>query len=328
MDVRGTPRSPAVDLAGTKLFAWHGLSCRIPEGWDPTSVTGTDREGYFSFDDERARRLEIKYARARRWRQPALEKTLEYYFHTVQKKLKKGMAFDVEYDVKLIGAERIPSSYEYRTYGWTSDFVARGIIWKCPVCRRVVIAQALAVPNRVNYREMADVLTSVRCHADGDAQVWAAFEFAVEVPKRFLLDLYRLQAGLISLSFIGRNERLVVDRIGMAHAVLKHTPMDHYVANIHYKKLRRRRLRFVEEPWRGHAGFRIEGERLRLRYLLPGIGRIFLRWSKKDHIGGRLWHCPAANRLFVVRAEGKGARELADSIAATIVCHAGNGSNE
>jgi hypothetical protein len=304
-----------------KLFGWQGITCLIPEEWDLTGVSGSAREGYFSFDDERMRRLEIKYARARRWGRPALEKTLTNYFDTIRKRLKKGTRFDVEEDVRLIDMERLPGEYDWRVYGWTSDLVARGVIWHCRACRRVVIAQCLAAPNRVNLREMSDVLTSMRCHAEGVRQRWAAFDFAVEVPKEMELETHRLQAGLISLGFAHRGGRLVVDRLGMAHAVLKHRPMDRYVREVHYKKLRRRRLRFIAAEWNGHPGFRLEGERFRLTYFLPYIGNKLRQWRTSDHVAGRVWHCESANRLFIIRAEGKNAQQLADDVAASIECH-------
>ena len=276
MPTRDHPDAPS-DTSATKLFGWHGITCYMPEDWDLANLTGRQKSGYFAFDDERTRRLEIKYDQARRWGQPQLEKTLEYYFDSVRKKLKKKVSFDVEYDIKLSGLERIPEEYEYRTYGWTSDLVARGIIWLCPTCRRVVIAQCLARPNRVSIRDMSDVLVSMRCHAEGDNQTWAVFDYAVDVPKRLMIERNNLRAGLISLTFAGRRERLVIDRLGMANAVLKHTPLDQYVEKVHYKKLRRRRLRFFEEPWHGHDGFLMEGERFRLMYLLPYVGPFMRR---------------------------------------------------
>ena len=315
------PGSAPEGRSGMKLFGWQGITCLLPEDWDLTGVTGTEREGYFSFDDERMRRMEIKYARARRWGQPALEKTLTYYFDSVRKKLKKGTRFEIEEDAKLIGTERIPQEYRWKAYGWVSDFIARGVIWHCEVCRRVVIAQCLAAPNRVNLREISDILASLRCHPEGEERTWAAFDFAVDVPKEMHLETHKLQAGLISLSFVHKNARLVVDRLGMAHAVLRHTPMDRYVKEVHYKKLRRRRLRFIEEAWKGHPGFRIEGARFRVLYWLPRVGPLLRKWRTGDHIGGRVWHCEEANRLFIIRAEGKNAQDLADRAAASIQCH-------
>ena len=309
------------DASAAKLFGWQGISCSMPDNWDLASVTGRQKSGYFAFDDERTRRLEIKYDQARRWGQPVLEKTLEYYFESVRKKLRKRVSFNVEYNVKLNSLERIPEEYEYRTYGWTSDLVARGIIWLCPTCRRVVIAQCLARPNRVSIREMSDVLVSIRCHAEGDSQTWAVFDHAVDVPKRLMLERNNLRAGLISLTFSGGRERLVVDRLGMASAVLKQTPMDEYVKTVHYRKLKRRRLRFIEEPWHGHDGFRIEGERFRLMYLLPHVGPFVRRLRTADHVAGRVWVSPEANRLFIIRAEGKHSRQLADEVAESIEAH-------
>jgi len=315
-------RSDLPSVAGrAKLFGWQGISCHMPREWDLTGVSGNRREGYFSFDDERMRRLEIKYARARRWGQPALGKTHEYYFDGVRKKLRKGTPFKVEEEVRLFDMDRLPAEYDWRSYGWTSDLVARGIIWHCRTCGRVTIAQCLAAPNRVNLRQMSDLLASMRCHAEGEDQSWAAFDFAVEVPKEFELESHRLQAGLISLGFYHKNRRLVVDRLGMAHAVLKHTPMDRYVREVHYKKLRRRRLRFIGTEWKGHPGFRIEGERSRLMYHVPRVGETLRNWRKRDHIGGRVWHCPEANRLFIVRAEGPEPQQLVDAVSESIVCH-------
>jgi len=294
----------------------------MPEEWDLASLNGTQKSGYFAFDDERTRRLEIKYQQARRWGQPALEKTLEYYFDTVKKKLKKGTHFEVDYDAKLSGLDRIPDECEYRTYGWTSDLVARGIIRLCTVCRRVVIAQCLSRPNRLAVGEISDVLTSIRCHSDDqENNTWAVFDFSVVVPERCTLESSTLKAGLISLAFAGKRGHLVVDRLGMANAVLKHTAMDDYVGKIHYKKLKRRRLRFTENPWAEHDGFRIEGERFRLMYLIPAIGPYIRSLRTTDHIAGRIWVCDDANRLFILRGEGRDAQKLVDKVAASIRCH-------
>jgi hypothetical protein len=312
--------------SATKLFGWHGITCRIPEDWDLVSLNGTQRSGYFAFDDERTRRLEIKYQQARRWGQPALEKTLEFYFDSVRKKLKKGTEFEVDYDAKLTGLELIPEDVDYRSYGWTSELIARGIIRLCGKCRRVVIAQCLSRPNRLSVREMSDVLVSIGCHAEDEHSTWAVFDFSVGVPDRLMLESNNLRAGLISLTFSGRKERLVIDRIGMANAVLKQTAMDDYIERIHYKKLRRRRLRFTEDQWLGHDGFQIDGERSRLMYLLPAVGPFLRQLRKSDHVAGRAWVCDEANRMFVVRAEGKESKDLVEEVASSIACHGNAGS--
>ncbi len=310
---------PARDVPdGWKPFGWNGLTCIIPDEWDVSGIDGRSRQGYFTFDDERTRRLEIKYERARRIGKPDLEKTLESYFAAVRKQVGRKGTFDVDHDIELVDADLMPEEFDYRTYGWTSDMTGRGIIWFCPTCRRIVIAQCLAEKNRANLRELSQVLTSIRCHSDAPTNMWGVFDFAVEVPREFQLESNRLQAGLISLTFSDRKRRLIVDRLGLVHAILKHSSIGEYVAKVHYKKLRRRRLRFTEESWGLNAGYRIEGERFRLLYLIPGVRDFIRRLRRRDHIGGRIWHSEEANRLYVIRAEGADSQELADAVANTI----------
>ncbi len=304
--------------SGWKAFGWQGVTCLIPNAWDVSGIDGTAKQGYFTFDDERSRRFEIKFDRARRWGQPALDTTLENYFKAVRKQVGKKGYFEVDHDTELLDEQTIPSEYRYRTYGWTGDVIGRGIIYHCPVCRRVIIAQCLAEKNRVNLRELSTVLTSIRCHSETDTNLWAVFEFAAEVPTSLDLQQNKLQAGLINLDFYGKNRRLVVERIGLVQAILKHTAIDRYVEKIHYKKLRRRRMRFIEEPWHGHDGFRIDGERSRLMYRIPSLGPQLRNWRRGDHVGGRVWHSVEANRLYVVRAEGKDAQALADATADSV----------
>ena len=299
----------------TKPFGWNGISCRVPLDWDVTNLSGGNKQGYFAFDDEQYRRLEIKYDRAKRWGEPDLEKTLNYYFDTIRKKLKKHVPFDVEFNIKLAGSENIPEDRQYLTYGWSSDAISRGIIWYCPVCRRITIAQCMAAPNKANLREMADVLMSAQCHTEGENRLWAVYDFAVEIPERFNLVGQKLQAGLISLTLNRRAEQVVIDRLSMGDTVIKHSKLDEYVKKIHYKKLRGRRLRFEEDLTRGIPGFRIEGERRNLLYYIPYVSGILRKWRKSDHIAGHVWYSEELNRIFVIRTEGKNCLQLADELA-------------
>ena len=302
-----------------KPFGWSGISCEMPTDWDITSISTSSRQGYFAFDDEQHRRLEIKFEKAKRFGKPDLERTLNYYFDTIRKKLKKHVPFDVEYDIRLSGIERMPEGRQYRTYGWSSDAISRGIIWYCPVCKRITIAQCMAAPNKANLREMADVLVSMRCHPEGDTQLWSAYDFAVDAPVRFDLVNHALQAGLISLTLAHRSEQICIDRLGMGTSVVKHSKLDEYVRKIHYKKLRGRRLRFSEDTRYGSPGFSIDGERKSLFYYLPYVGKVLREWRKSDHVAGHTWYAEDANRIFVIRTEGRECRALADATANSIV---------
>ncbi len=304
-----------------KPFGWNGLSCEMPRDWDLSNMNTTRKNGYFSFDDERFRRLEIKFDKAKRLGKPDLEKTLNYYFDSIRKKLKRHVPFDVEMDIKLTGFGDVPEERNYRTYGWSSDAVARGMIWHCTECNRITIAQCMSPANKANLREMGEVLRTIKCHPEGEEQTWAVFDFCVQAPKELSVVDQKLQAGFISLTLDGKPGYVVIDRLGMASAVVKHTPLDRYVEKTHYKKLRGRRLRFYDEDWHGYPGFRIEGERKRLLYWIPVVGPIVRDFRRRDHIGGRVWFNQQTNRIYVIRAEGRDSQDMADRIAETVVEH-------
>ena len=301
----------------TKLFGWNGMTCQIPVHWDVTSVSGSAKSGYFAFDDEQDRRLEIKYERAGRMRKPDLDRTLSGYFATLKKKAKSGQELRLDDSVRVPGVETMPAEYEVRSYGWEADAITRGLIWHCSTCHRIVIAECRARKNRVNTKEMAQVLTSIRCHCEGDTAPWAVFDFEVLVPRELELGLSRLQAGLISFSFSAKKRRLVVDRLGMGQVVMKHSSLDTYVRDVHYKKLRKIRLRFQPVNWNGHEGFRFEGEHKRLYDWIPALGARIRAWRVSDHIAGLTWFEEPTNRIYVIRAEGPDCMELAEKVAAS-----------
>ena len=306
---------------GWKPFGWQGLTCVIPEDWDVSGIDGNDRKGYYTFDDERSRRMEVKFDQARRIGKPQLDKTLEDYFKAVRKEIGGKEEFEVDYGVDLADEGTVPAGFDFRTYGWTGQYIVRGMIWHCNGCGRVVIAQCFAEKNRANLREMSRAPTSIRCHPEAEENLWAVFDFATEIPAVFRLETNKLQAGLTSLTFNHKRRRLVVERVGLVQAILKHREIDDYVENVHYKKLRRRRIRFFEELWHGHPGYRMEGERSRLTYRIPVVGAWLRSIRRGDHVGGRVWRSEEVNRLYIIRAEGRDAQDLADHIAESIVAY-------
>jgi hypothetical protein len=238
----------------------------------------------------------------------------------LRKKGKTKGNITVDANARVAGVETMPAEYDIRAYGWETDAVMRGLIWHCGTCDRIVIAECRSRKNRVSQRDMGRVLTSIRCHNEGPIIPWAVFDLQIGIPSDLTLESSRLQAGLISLTFSGKKQRVVVDRLGMGKAVVKHSSLDSYVRDVHYKKLRKLRLRFHSDEWQGNLGFVMEGEQRRFYDWLPAVADRIRSWRTGDNIGGRVWFDEPMNRIYVIRAEGRECQRLADAVAASVRC--------
>ena len=217
----------------------------------------------------------------------------------------------------------MPDDREAISYQWEhEDGQGLGLVWYCSTCGQVLIAQIQGSRSGFNLRTASNVLTSLKCHPTSAAQFWAVFDFGFACPLSFVLQRHKLQSGLLSFEFAHGSDRLYVERLGMAETILEHTDPTLWVPKVHWKKLRRRRMRFLETDTGSHLGWAIEGEKWRLLYLLPSpVSDWIRRVLKKDWIAGYMWVCPEANRLFIVRAEGPHSTEVASAVAESIECH-------
>ncbi len=76
---------------------------------------------------------------------------------------------------------------------------------------------------------------------------------------------------------------------------------------------------------KGHEGMRVWGERRRLAGGLRRAAARAVRREARDRFGGCAWHCPEANRLYLVESvHGRGG-DVTGGVVDSISCHVAGG---
>ena len=281
--------STAQDLT---LFAWQGLSIRVPAGWDMVSTRGDRRSGYVGLADDASIRLEIKWETVRGEPDPA--DTASTYIQNLRNTAKKSKVdISVRRELKL-------ASFSGKTahcYEWTADKVGFGMAVRCDECHRLVHV-VMTAPLGDHVRSLArKVFTSLKTHSDGPWQLWRFFDMDFASPVDMGLRLSDLKTGCIRMEFGRRARRLEFVRVSLAEMLLGRQSLLGWFREFYSVPLRRWRHQVSEARFRDHVGLAAQGRGKLLRDpgRLIGFGR---------EIRVACWHCEPSNRLIIVRHSG------------------------
>jgi len=93
------------DAGPWALFAWEGMQCEVPPGWELGAAEGTGRKGYCRLDDGESTRLEIRWERGRA-RGDAGDVAARYLEALSKKYKRSDPPFEVRRDTRLV---RLPT---------------------------------------------------------------------------------------------------------------------------------------------------------------------------------------------------------------------------
>lgn len=174
---------------------------------------------------------------------------------------------------------------------------ARGVLLYCPACRTASLIQFLERPDAASVaRDGARVLASFRDHRSDGRTAWALYDIAALLPRRFVLERQRFEAGRFVVEFKGRGRRLTLYRWAPAEVLLENRSLAGFAGTVAGEG----RLAF--RPVAGAAHPAVEGcdpppagpaGRWRVRLGLSWFCRL------------RLWQVAARNRILGVRLEGR-----------------------
>ena len=302
-------------MAEWTAFGWQGLSANVPSEWELVGIPKhhDPEEGYLRLDDSVQPRLELKW-KAHSQRKFDIDKTLDEYLSSIKKTYAKANgAIEIRRDQVLIPYSGPHAAFhenrEVIFFSWQGEFKAFGLIWRCELCRRVLMAQVIGARGEGGLRQTAlDVFHSLQDHPEGETSLWTAYGLEMEIPRRFRLDKLQLLNGYILFAFTDGSQRLVVERYGLAHQLLTGRTMEEWFRAAYRKSLRG--TYFVIEPDpEDPNGLRLDGRDARLIDQIDrwdvGVSRGWDTLFRRVRTSAILWHDPSANRIYVVRATGK-----------------------
>jgi hypothetical protein len=316
----------ALEAKDTTLIGWQGITVRVPSAWELGAIGGTFRSGSLRLDDGDRPRLEVKWSF-----DPSakIEQILDKYLRTITKKTRGRATINRQVRVVSKGAKPQKSlcSFGVDTEAVTTGGRqgpaehARGVIWRCKSCHRIVLAQVVGWGRERVDALASEVLGSLEDHGSDDRLTWAVYGMICRVPQRLALEGQKLMAGYLELSFLDRQERLQVRRWGMAGIALETKSLREWIDET-YASRREVVFQAAATQIHGHEAVVLSGHRRRFAHRARYAVERALRLRRAVEWTCWLWCCPESNRIHAIEhwhREGSALPEVAESV----VCHPG-----
>jgi hypothetical protein len=278
-----------VGPGGWKTIAWNGVRFEVPGDWEPARVG----RRHLLLAAEPGPAMEIKWAAVKgRFSGPRQLRALGGRVGR-QGAVFRETALPEPWRAAVTG-------FDARGFQWDAGSErARGALLYCPVCRTASLIQFLERPAaEIALGLAARILASFRDHRSDDRVAWALYDTVALLPRRFVLERQRFEAGRFVVGFKGPARRLTLYRWAPADMLLQGRGLADFAraaAGDAATPLTFRpsangahdAVEAADPPPAGPAG------RLRLR--------LGMAWFRRLH----LWHVVARNRILGVRLEGR-----------------------
>jgi len=297
----------------------------IPSNWEISALSGEYDNGYIRMDDEASSRMELKWSKTKE-KKPDLQKILDEYFKGMRKRLgAREDGLKIKRNIELIKDDSFFKDRDVVFYNWKTDVRANGAIWFCKECKRVIVIQLMGYLKENMLSDTIRILGSVHDHPNGQINLWSAYNFSVEVPRRYQLDKRKLMSGYISFSFIDGSRILNIERYGLADVLLKNADLEKWFRSYYAKDLKKYgfSIQLLSSVGEKDHRLRMIGQEKRFIDGIPFSPlQVFDKIFRRKQIAVYFWHCLESNRIFIVTAVSKrGAEELVSQVASSIVCH-------
>jgi hypothetical protein len=315
-------KSPPV--TETSLIGWQGLTLTVPLDWNIGVIGGDRQSGYLRIDGVMMPRMEIKWQQAGKGG-VNLERTLDKFIQGFTKEIAKRKApVNVERNVKLI-SKRQKRKGDVLGFHWTADHQAYGVLWHCPDCDRIVIAQVMGGLEEDLQPLAVKVLSSLEDHAHQGWDTWSVYGLEFQMPELFSLEKHKLLTGQLELEFTRKKtQRILVSRWAMADTLLKEGAFEEWMAYIlRQRHGKEHRFTLKESTTRhGHAGLIFEGRIKPIIQRVKDASTRFVLRRKPPIIRVLAWHCAPSNKIFATHFFLPQEQErLVEEVTTSVACH-------
>jgi len=316
------------------LIGWHSISVWTPADWVLAAVGGDDRSGYLRIDDQLMPRLQVKWSPG-----PIdLQRKREEYAKRLSGGGPVSLGGRVLRMVPVLGKSRRPAQLEVDTearvlsqrakpkkdllgFAWRGRYCGMGVLWNCEVCERAVIAQVSWLPQERLHETAREVLASLEDHGTEGWRWWGLDGLSFLAPESYLMERHKRLSRHLEMRLAAKKggSWLSVARWGMVSLVLEGRTVAEWFAD-HLSGRRDITWQSEEMPVKGHEGIAAWGAE---RGLSGGVRRALGRAVRR---GGSAWtacawHCPEANRLYLVESVEPESGEVLKAVVDSIICH-------
>lgn len=292
-------------------IGWQGIIAEVPVDWNLAAVSGDEKSGYFRADSAGSLTLEVKWSVA--GKQVDLHNRLDAYLSDMKRKSRKRRV-DFEHKIKSKDAGTL-------TFTWRSDRKAQGRLWRCDECDRVIIAQVSGTPSDDVSKVASFVLPSIQDHSEAGWRTWAVYDLIADVPPGYTLEKHQLMSGYIQLLFRKKNNRLVIERWGIANIALKKSNLKEWFAERAVHDLKPYRYSISNVEFDTESGIEITGRRAGVRQAFKSAGELLTLKKPASYLNGYAWLCEESNKIFSVQSLHSRDENVLDSVLERVECH-------
>lgn len=300
------------------LFAWQGISLKVPSDWEMGAADGDSASGHCRLDDSEYARLDIRWQPGRA--SSSAHAVADAYIRRA-KLDRRGI--QVKRDVRVVNVPGVDAEF----------FLVKGeresmhMAARCALCKRVAILRVVYDPEE-KFRPVLQEMFASYCDHPVEGRVpWSLYGFRFDVPQEWKLFDNSLRAGRLQFEFRGRNRVIHVVRSSLAETWLKKKSLTDWAQTDKALDACARKAEInspgavtPDDP--SLRSLRLCGAPPPVSWTAREPRSIRRLLFRRRLIRGAAWHCPEANSLVGARWMGpdSAAGEL-DALVASIRCH-------
>jgi len=288
-----------------KIFAWQGISFKIPKDWDLNTFSGDYKEGYLRLDNPEKICLELRWRREKR--QIATDSILKNYISNLEKKAKKQKINleNIKPDKEFIKTRL--KDKEANFFAWkiissgtqNNSSKMLGFVSQCNRCHTILMAQFFF--NEDESPIVSEILKSLEDHPVSAYTQWALFDFSFSIPSEFNLDKCSLKSGYLEFIFSNADSNIKIKRWGLAEMLLREKTINEWSRAIAPSTLRSLILNAEVKRSKDHQSTEVTLQ----------------RWKWQAFYARR---CETENKLFALEYSGKKNEKMFAEICSRIKC--------
>ncbi len=311
-------------ITETSLIGWQGLTLTVPSDWNIGVIGGDRQSGYLRIDGVTMPRVEIKWQLAGK-SGVNLERTLEKFLKGFTKEVsKRKMPVEIRRHVKVI-SKRQKQKTDILGFAWKADHQGCGVLWHCPDCDRIVIAQVLGTLEEDVQHLASKVLSSLEDHGKQQWDTWSVYGLEFQMPEAFLLEKHKLLTGQLELEFTRKKtQRIIVSRWAMADTLLKEGTFEEWMTySLRQRHGKEYRFTLQESTTiKGHSALIYEGRIKPIIQRVKDASTRFVLRRKRPILRVQAWHCEPSNKIFATHFFLPHHQErLVEEVTESVECH-------
>jgi hypothetical protein len=299
---------------------WQGVSLLVPPDWNLVAVSGEEAKGYFRVDSPEAAAIEVRWESMSKT--PDVDARVDGFLQALSSAAKKRkIQFSSRVKSRKLSEFETKHGGDSVGFTWKSDRQAYGRMLYCGYCKRLVIGQVVCGPKQDLSGLSSRVLNSICLHEDPGWNVWGLYGLQVPVPETMRLKRHSLLSSFVELEFLGKSERLLIQRWGLAaNTLLKKATLEEWLDRTYLPGIEGYRTNMTRQD-EEHDSFAFGGTRTGIRRAIMSLPMRLAGKPIPRMVDGCAWYCEISNRIYAVRHYHWGDGQLGTILREKIACH-------